>query len=77
VPLPAELLIVVAVLVGAPFAFAFARYWLWRERARVGRAVPGFEGFLRAEVGWSIALVVIGVVLAVIAFLAVMLSPSL
>ena len=71
-----ELLIVAGVLLGAPLALAFARYRLWRARVAAGRAVPGFVGYLHAEIGWTVPLLVIGTVLAVVAFFAVVLSPS-
>jgi hypothetical protein len=75
-PLIVEVLIVAAVLFTAPLALAFARYRLWRARTAAGHAVPGFVGFLHAEVGWTVPFVVIGVVLAVVAFVAVVLSPN-
>jgi hypothetical protein len=42
----------------------------------VGARLAGFVGFLHAEVGWTVPFVVIGVVLAVVAFVAVVLSPN-
>jgi hypothetical protein len=75
-PVLVQVLIVAAVLLGAPLVLAFARYRLWRARAAAGRAVPGFVGFLHAEVGWTVPFVVIGAVLAVVAFVIVMLVAS-
>jgi hypothetical protein len=75
-PLVIELLIVAAVLIGVPVVLAFARYRLWRARVAAGRAVPGFVGFLHAEFGWRVPFMVIGAVLAIVAFVAVVLAPT-
>jgi len=66
-----ELLIVGALLLTAPLALFFARYRLWRARFAAGRTT---RGFLETEIRWRIPFVFVGLLLAVAAFLAVVLS---
>ena len=66
-----ELLIVVALLLTAPLAVLFARYRLWRARFAAGRTT---RGFLETEIRWRLPFVVVGVLLAVAAYAAVVLS---
>ena len=68
-----ELLIAVALLLVAPLTIFFARYRLWRARFAAGRTS---RGFLETEIHWRILFVFVGLLLAVAAFAAVMLSGS-
>jgi hypothetical protein len=66
-----QLLIVGALLLTAPLALVFARYRLWRARFAAGRTP---RGFLETEIRWRIPFVLVGLLLAVAAFVAVLLS---
>ncbi len=66
-----QLLIVGALLLTAPLALVFARYRLWRARFAAGRTT---RGFLETEIRWRIPFVLVGLLLAVAAFVAVLLS---
>ncbi|TAN31589.1 hypothetical protein EPN29_13120 [bacterium] len=68
-----QLLIVGALLLTAPLALVFARYRLWRARFAAGRTT---RGFLETEVRWRIPFVLVGLLLAVAAFVAVLLSGA-
>jgi hypothetical protein len=70
-PLWLELLIAGALLVTAPLALLFARYRLWRARFAAGRTT---RGFLETEIRWRIPIVLVGLLMAVVAFVAVVLS---
>ena len=66
-----QLLIVAALLLTAPLALVFAPYRLWRARFAAGRTT---RGFLETEIRWRIPFVLVGLLLAVAAFVAVLLS---
>ena len=66
-----ELLAVAALLLVAPLTISFARYRLWRARFATGRTT---RGFLETEIRWRIPFVVVGLLLAIAAFAAVLLS---
>ena len=70
-PLWLELLMVLALLFTAPLAILFARYRLWRARFAAGRTT---RGFLDTEIRWRFPFIVVGLLMAVAAFAAVMLS---
>jgi hypothetical protein len=70
-PLWVELPIVAAFLLTVPLALFFARYRLWRARFAAGRTT---RGFLEAEIQWRIPFVLVGLLFAVAAFVAVVLS---
>jgi hypothetical protein len=66
-----ELLIVAALFLVAPLTILFARYRLWRARFASGRTT---RGFLETEIRWRIPFVVAGLLLAMAAIAAVVLS---
>ncbi len=69
----AELLIVAAVLLVAPLTILFARYRLWRARFAAGRTT---RGFLETEIRWRIPFVVLGLLAALAAIAAIVLSRT-
>jgi hypothetical protein len=68
-----EVLIAVALLLVAPLTVFFARYRLWRARFAAGRTT---RGFLDTEIRWRIPFVIVGLLAAMAAFAAVMLTGS-
>ncbi len=68
-----QLLIVGGLLLTAPLALFFARYRLWQARFAAGRTT---RGFLETEIRWRIPLALVGLLLAVAAFIAVVLSGA-